>query len=308
VIETHTLKSSDNQTELNLLHWPIDKPKAIIQLIHGMAENIARYNDFALYLNGLGFAVIGHDHLGHGLSVNKQQPLYGYFGKAGAKNVITDIHRVKTWAKKRYPELPYFMMGHSMGSFALRNFLQDYPVDIQGAIFMGTGTSPVHLKFFLPLLKKLSQKRAESTAPMIDKLAFGGYSKKFPEKGNFNWLSKNQKNVANYEKDPLLGFTFTHNGFVTLFSLVQRANQKNWMQNLPLDFPLLIISGTDDPVGNFGKGPQKVYQKLKEAGLQHLDLQLLPGLRHEILLEEDYEKVYRLISQWLDKQLTSLTL
>ncbi|WP_251712624.1 alpha/beta fold hydrolase [Lactococcus ileimucosae] len=303
MIEQCTLTSSDKQTELNLLHWSLEKPKAVIQLIHGMAENIERYNDFALYLNSLGFVVVGHDHLGHGDSVNKQEPLYGYFGEEGLKNVVTDIHLVKTWAQKKYPELPYFMLGHSMGSFALRNFLQDYPVDIQGAVFMGTGTSPIHLNLLLPFIEKISQKRAKNVANTIDKLAFGNYSKKFPKKGNFNWLSKNQKNVASYEKNPLLGFTFTHNGFVTLFSLVKRANQKNWMQNIPADLPLLILSGTDDPVGNFGKGPQKVYQELEKAGFHHLDLQLFSGLRHEILFEDECEEVYHTIGQWLKKHL-----
>ncbi|MBL3715516.1 alpha/beta fold hydrolase [Lactococcus garvieae] len=299
MIEQCTLTSSDKQTELNLLHWSLEKPKAVIQLIHGMAEHIERYNDFALYLNSIGFAVVGHDHLGHGYSINKQEPVYGYFGEEGLKNVITDIHLVKNWAQQKYPELPYFMMGHSMGSFALRNFLQDYPVDIQGAIFMGTGTSPKHLNFLLPFIEKISQKRAKTVANIIDKLAFGNYSKKFPEKGNFNWLSKNQENVASYESNPLLGFTFTHNGFVTLFSLVKRANQKNWMRNMPTDLPILILSGTDDPVGNFGKGPQKVYQELKKAEFRHLDLQLFPRLRHEILFEDEYEEVYHSIGQWL---------
>lgn len=304
MFEQHTLQSNDNQTALNLLLWPHKEPKALIQLVHGMAENIARYNDFALYLNRLGFVVVGHDHLGHGLSVHKQKPLYGYFGESGTKTIIKDIQLVKRWAQTRYPDLPYFMMGHSMGSFALRNFLQDYPVDIQGVIFMGTGTSPIHLNVFLPLLQAICQRKPQAAAPIIDKLAFGSYSKKFPEKRNFNWLSKNQKNVANYEKSPLLGFTFTYNGFETLFSLVKRANQKDWMHNVPSDLPVLIISGADDPVGNFGRGPQKVYQTLKAAGFQDLELQLLPNLRHEILFEDEQLEVYQHISQWLSKKFT----
>ncbi|MDT2583802.1 alpha/beta hydrolase [Lactococcus petauri] len=303
MVEQYTLQSSDEKTELHLLYWPLEHPKALIQLIHGMAENIERYHAFALYLNSLGFAVVGHDHLGHGHSVQQQEPIYGYFGAAGPQNVTSDIYKVKTWAKEKHPTLPYFMMGHSMGSFALRNVLQDYPVDIQGAIFMGTGTSPLHLNFFLPFIKKISQKKPKVVAPLIDKLAFGNYSKKFPETGNFNWLSKNQRNVSSYENDPLLGFTFTRNGFATLFSLVHRANQKNWMHNMPTDLPILLISGADDPVGDWGKGPQKVYQKLQKAGFNHLKLQLFPELRHEILFETEYEEVYHTIGDWLMQHL-----
>lgn len=303
MVEQYTLQSSDEQTELHLLYWPLEHPKAVIQLIHGMAENIERYHAFTLYLNSLGFAVVGHDHLGHGHSVQQKEPLYGYFGTAGPQNVLSDIYKVKTWTKKKLPTLPYFMMGHSMGSFALRNVLQDYPVDIQGVIFMGTGTSPLHLNFFLPFIKKISQKKPKVVAPLIDKLAFGSYSKKFPEKGNFNWLSKNQSNVSSYENDPLLGFTFTRNGFATLFSLVHRANQKNWMYNMPADLPILIISGAADPVGDWGKGPQKVYKKLQKAGFKHLKLQLFPELRHEILFETEYEEVYHTIGDWLMRHL-----
>jgi alpha-beta hydrolase superfamily lysophospholipase len=303
MVEQYTLQSSDKQTDLHLLYWPIDYPKAIIQLVHGMAENIERYHAFALYLNSLGFAVVGHDHLGHGHSVRQNDPLYGYFGADGPKNVISDIYKVKTWTKEKHPKLPYFMMGHSMGSFALRNVLQDYPVDIQGAIFMGTGTSPLHLNFFLPFIKKISKKNSKAIAPLIDKLAFGSYSKKFPEAGNFNWLSKNQNNVSTYENDPLLGFTFTRNGFATLFSLVHRANQKNWMRNIPTTLPILIISGADDPVGDWGKGPQKVYHKLQKSGFNNLQLQLFPELRHEILFEAEHEEVYHTIGDWLMRHL-----
>jgi len=297
--EQFIITSNDQQTQLNVRHWPCPSPKAVVQLIHGMAEHIQRYDEFARFLNQLGFAVIGHDHLGHGESVQPSAPIYGFFGEQGPENVVTDIHQVKQWAVNRYPQLPYFMMGHSMGSFALRNYLQDYPVTVQGVIFMGTGTSPLPLTAALPFIKKMAEKQPKKPAPFIDKLAFGSFSKKFPEASSFNWLSKNQANVADYENDPLMGFVFTNNGFATLFSLVKRANQKNWYQAIPKELPILIISGAEDPVGDFSKGPAKIQKQLKHAGFQHVTLRLFPTLRHEILLETEKATVFQEIGHWL---------
>jgi len=160
--EQFILTSNDQQTQLNVRHWPCPSPKAVVQLIHGMAEHIQRYDEFARFLNQLGFTVIGHDHLGHGESVQPNAPIYGFFGEQGPENVVTDIHQVKQWAVNRYPQLPYFMMGHSMGSFALRNYLQDYPVTVQGVIFMGTGTSPLPLTAALPFIKKMAEKQPKN--------------------------------------------------------------------------------------------------------------------------------------------------
>lgn len=299
---TSIMRSSDEQTNLHVVCWkPEREPKAVIQIIHGMAEYIERYHEFAEYLNQQGYLVVGHDHLGHGQSVDSTAPQYGYFGEKAVPSILADIHQVRQRTKSSYPDLPYFMLGHSMGSFALRNYLQNHGEGLSGVILMGTGSKPAGLSLALPLVKCLSRKNGSKKNPMVDRLAFGSYSKKFPEPSSFNWLSKNQKNVAEYERDPLTGFIFTNNGFCTLFQLIEGANKKGWTDKLPKKLPILIVSGNQDPVGDFGKGIEKVHRELVMSGLGAVEVTLFPELRHEILLEEEKIEVYQVIEQWLSR-------
>lgn len=301
----NTFLSSDRKTTSHFICWETQgKAIGTVQIIHGMAEYIERYHDFAKYLNNLGFIVVGHDHLGHGKSVANDQPKYGYFAQSEPVSfILEDIDQIKEWLESNYPDLPHFMLGHSMGSFALRNYLQLYKSEISGAIFMGTGKSAAMLPVALSLTKGLNLSAPQKQNKWLDHMAFGSFSKQFPEKGSFNWLSKNQENVRRYEDDPLTGFTFTNNGFYTLFRLVAGANRNGWAQNIDQDLPILVISGEQDPVGDFGKGPRKVAKELDEAGIRAVSLVLFADLRHEILLEEEKNEVYKAIGHWLQKRL-----
>lgn len=301
-MEHLTFTSANGQTPLHVCFWTTKtKPIGVVQLIHGMTEYIERYHEFAKRLTDAGFVVIGHDHLGHGESVDPNEPIYGYFGDDGAHLMLEDIDQVKQWTQKKYPDLPYFMMGHSMGSFALRTYLQRYPVQIQGAIIMGTGTRPAALALGKPFVNRLAKTNPKKPAEWINNLAFGSFSKPFKEASSFSWLSKNPENIIRYEADPKLGFTFTFNGFATLFSLIESANQKNWMDDLPRTLPMLIVSGQEDPVGDFGKGPKKIAAELTKKGFHDVTLKLFPTLRHEILLEDEKE-VDEYIIEWIEKR------
>lgn len=301
----NTFLSSDQKTMSHFVCWePTCEAIGTVQIIHGMAEYIERYHDFARYLNDLGFVVVGHDHLGHGESVLHDQPKHGYFGKGEPVTfVLDDIHQVEEWIGENFPNLPHFMLGHSMGSFALRNYLQFYRSEISGAIFMGTGKNAAMLSLALFLTKGLNLTAPEKQNKWLDHMAFGSFSKHFPEESRFNWLSRNQENVKEYENDPLTGFTFTNNGFYTLFRLVDGANREGWAQNIDQDLPILVISGEQDPVGDFGKGPRKVAKELDEAGIKDVSLVLFAELRHEILLENEKTEVYKAIGAWLQKRL-----
>ncbi|MGG5341577.1 alpha/beta fold hydrolase [Enterococcus sp. AZ192] len=303
-MEHQTFLSADQKTDNHLIYWTTEKtPVATIQLIHGMAEYIERYHDFAVYLNDLGFIVVGHDHLGHGESISAEHSTHGYFGKGDSIGfVLEDIDQVNSWIAEKYPELPHFMLGHSMGSFALRTYLQEYNPQINGAIFMGTGQKAAMLPLALSLTGGLNKTFPKKINKKLDQLAFGSFNKHFPEPGFFNWLSKNQENVRRYEQDPLTGFTFTNNGFYTLFRLVDKANRKGWAENIEKNIPILVISGEQDPVGDFGKGPRKVAKELDQATID-VALVLFAELRHEILLEEEKKEVYKAISSWLQKKL-----
>lgn len=301
----NTFLSSDQKTMSHFICWePTCEAIGTVQIIHGMAEYIERYHDFARYSNDLGFVVVGHDHLGYGESVLHDQPKHGYFGKGEPVTfVLDDIHQVEEWIGENFPNLPHFMLGHSMGSFALRNYLQLYRSEISGAIFMGTGKNAAMLSLALSLTKGLNLTAPEKQNKWLDHMAFGSFSKQFPEESRFNWLSQNQENVKEYENDSLTGFTFTNNGFYTLFRLVDGANREGWAQNIDQDLPILVISGEQDPVGDFGKGPRKVAKELDEAGIKDVSLVLFAELRHEILLENEKTEVYKAIGAWLQKRL-----
>jgi alpha-beta hydrolase superfamily lysophospholipase len=305
-MEHRTFLSSNQQTTGHFVCWnAVSQPVAVVQIIHGMAEYIERYHEFAEYLNELGYIVVGHDHLGHGTAISKEQASYGYFSEEGpVQAILADIHQVKGWIDKAYPELPHVMLGHSMGSFALRNYLQLYRPKISGAILMGTGTKPTLLPLALSLTNYLNKRAPKKPNPWLDQLAFGSYSKHFPEAGRFNWLSKNQDNVRTYEKDAATGFTFTNNGFYALFRLVDGATRQGWAEKVAEDLPILIISGEQDPVGDFGKGPKKTAKELTEAGVTDVTLVLFETLRHELLFEKE-AAVYKALANWLGKNVNN---
>lgn len=296
-----TFISSDGTTKSHAIYWDrVSQPIATVQIVHGMAEYIARYADFAHYLNQLGFIVIGHDHLGHGDSLSADTAIQGFMSKGNSPHhILEDIDKVNHLVEEHYPNLPHFILGHSMGSFSVRAYLQKFKNNFVGAIFMGTGQRPQFINQITTVTKFLNHIAPTKTNKSIDKIAFSSYSKHFPENSSFNWLSKNQLNVKNYENDPNTGFIFTNNGFNTLFQLISKATSKNWSDQLNKSLPVLIVSGKDDPVGDYGKGPLFVKKELLKSGVQDVSLFLFDTLRHEILFEDTKEDVYKTIANWL---------
>lgn len=304
----YTMPSTDQQTQLNVVSWQNpdkQQPVAILQIVHGMAEYIERYDAFASYLTKANILVVGHDHLGHGDSVNQNNPLYGYFSKKdGPRVLVEDVYTVTNAIQKNYPDVPYFILGHSMGSFVLRNYLKKYGDLVSGAIIMGTGGPRPELNLVLPLLHSLNQVAPKKENKTIDQLAFGSYANAFDENfSSFDWLSKNPDNVLNYIEDPKLGFVFTNNAFWTLFTLIKQATQKDWMTPIPTTLPILLVSGEEDPVGQMGKGPRKVAKELSEHGFTDVSLRLYAQLRHEILNEIEAPFIYADLLEWLKKRI-----
>lgn len=192
-----------------------------------------------------------------------------------------------------------------MGSFVLRNFLKDHSQEVDGAIIMGTGGKRFGLAACLPFLNLLNKLAPEKPNKFIDNLAFGSYANNFKDSTRaFDWLSVNKQNVTDYIEDPLLGFTFTNNGFYTLFSLINGATKRGWFRTIRHDLPTLIISGRDDPVGQMGKGPNSVTKELVEDNFSNVSLKLLPELRHEVLNESNKTEVYQILLNWLNQQLS----
>lgn len=303
-MEKHfNFSSSDKKTTIHAVEWTTrNKPKAILQIAHGMAEHIMRYDYFARYLNKNGILVCGNDHIGHGKSAASEDDL-GYFTpEDGHFKVVDDMHKLNQLEKKKYPGVPYFLLGHSMGSFMAREYCMRYGKTINGAIIMGTGQQPKALLGFVKLLcsgqAKLKGWHYRSTS--INKMAFGAYNKRFqPIKTGNEWLTKNVEIQKVYKDDPLSGYTFTLNGFYNLFDVMSYVENNANISKVPKKLPILIVSGQDDPVGSYGKGPLLVRDGFKNAGVRDVNMKLYENDRHEILNEDNQIEVFDDIIKWI---------
>lgn len=304
-----TYLSNDGKTNIHAVEWRPESGeiKAVLQIVHGMVEFIDRYEEFAQYLTERGFVVVGHDHLGHGASILSKKE-YGFFSeKKGNAAVLKDIRHLKNLTEKRFGDLPYYMLGHSMGSFLLRQYLCLWGKKLDGAIIMGTGTKPV------PVLKAgrgLCRGMAaifgwRHRSILIDRMAFGGYNKHFkPARTTADWLTKDTKIVDRYLADERCTFRFTLNGYYNLFYSMEMASVKNNLTRMPKDLPVLFVSGREDPVGDFGTGVKLVKRRFQEAGMEKVTLKLYDTDRHEVLNETNRSAVYEDLYNWLSEELT----
>lgn len=299
--------SRDGVTAIHAVEWvPEGEIRAVLQICHGMTEYINRYDEFAQFLNKQGIYVTGHDHLGHGESVQGDD-YYGYFHeKKGNQYVIGDIHKLREITQRKYPETPYFMLGHSMGSFLLRQYLTMYGKGLSGAVIMGTGyhSAPV-LDAGLLMCRVIALfKGWRYRSKFINDLSFGGYNKNFRNDATgATWLSANVENCERYAKDPLCTFMFTVNGYYQMFKGLKVLVKKGSVEKIPKELPILFAAGMDDPVGNFGKSVRRVYGKYRAAGIQDVKIKLYKGDRHEILNETDRQQVYADLYRWMRKRI-----
>lgn len=291
--------SRDGVTKIHAIEWiPEGEVTAVLQMCHGMVEYIDRYHEFADFLTKHGVYVVGHDHLGHGKSVVSQEKLGFFHETDGNAYVIADIQQLRMQTAKKYPGVPYFIMGHSMGSFLVRQYLGLYSGGLSGAIIMGTGEQPSLVVNAGKLVCKIiaAIKGWDYRSKFVNNLAVGAYEKKM----GAAWLSKNPENVKKYHEDPLCGFVFTVNAYYHMFSGIAKMNQQEKEGKVAKSLPLLFVAGKDDPVGNYGKGVENVYNKYKKCGYQDVQLKLYEEDRHEILNEEDKDVVFQDILTWLE--------
>ncbi|MFA5468489.1 MAG: alpha/beta hydrolase [Sphaerochaetaceae bacterium] len=300
-MKTLKLKLSDGK-ELTYREWlPEGEVKGVILILHGMAEHGARYADFAKYLNSLGYGVYVPDHRGHGLTAEEGE--LGYFApKNGWQRVVEDAYELAQKITEDYPKSKLYLFGHSMGSFLARDLITQHPKLFKAVILSGTGAS----QGFLGVIGKgIAKTKAlfnggRKRDKLLDKLSFGSFSTAFkPIKTKFDWLSRDEKMVKAYIDDPLCGFVCTSQFFVDLLEGVKRANDPRLMANIPKNFPIYLISGSEDPVGDFGKGVEKVLQLYKNAGLKRVKMELIEDARHEVLNETNRKEVYKVVGEWL---------
>ncbi len=302
--------SRDGKSSIHGVRWMPDKgeagAKGIIQIVHGMEEYVGRYEDFAEYMTSNGFIVTGEDHLGHGGSVTEGQTK-GYFCEQDPATVLVrDVHRLKKITQEKFPGLPMILMGHSMGSFIVRNYIYRYGTGIRMAIIMGTGQPGLGAVNAGVALAKLTAlfKGPKCIPALVTKISFGGYTARIPNpRTPYDWLSVNEKNVDDYIADPDCGFGFTAGGYLGMFELIKRMEKDVNIDAVPKDLPLLFVSGEEDPVGEYGEGVKAASETYKAAGLRDITVKLYPGDRHEILNEDNKQTVKEDILEWITERL-----
>lgn len=299
------IPSADGVHKLHVILWePDTEVKAVVQISHGMIEMIERYEDFALFLNQHGYAVIGNDHLGHGLTAGNNSDL-GYFCPRNmSATVVADLHRVTKCAKKKYKNKPYFIFGHSMGSFMARRYLMTYGMDVDGAVLCGTGVKSnlilVSGKIVSNALRLIFGDRFRSR--LLKMNAFSTYQRRIPHpRTQSDWLTRDVDVVDFCLSNKYCNYIFTVNGYRTLFDVLSFIQNRKHIDRIPRELPILLLSGEQDPVGNYGKGVKKVYASYKKAGIKDVTMKLYPDDRHELLNELDKDEVYQDVLRWLTK-------
>ena len=306
--EEYYFPSADGESSIHGIRWlPDGKPTAVLQIVHGMVEYVGRYEEFAAFLCENGFAVFGHDHVGHGLSAADESRLGLMKGLHPSDTMVGDVYSNYLLGKKLWPELPFFILGHSMGSYMLRKFLSvkaDSLQGLSGAIVMGTGQEPlltVNAGLFLVDVLKLF-KGPDHRSPFIRDMTYSASYKRYDCCGkdySRSWLSKNLPNVEKYYHDPFCTYLFSLNGYRGLIESTKFDAQQKNVEKMPKELPVLLVSGAEDPVGALGEGVKKVYASFRKAGLSDVSMKLYEGDRHEILNELDRTEVYSDLLKWM---------
>lgn len=283
------------------LWLPEGQPRAVVQIIHGIAEHIGRYDHFARFLTERGFAVCADDHMGHGLSV-ESGGVFGYFS-GGWMAAVRDERSLFEEMKKRFPAVPYFMLGHSMGSFLLRTYLYTYPGELTGAIISGTGWQPELALSAGLALCRLEQLRIGETgrSKLLKELMFGAYNKKFsPNRTPNDWICSDEAVVDAYTEDSLCGFDATVGLTRDMLTGISMNQKKENLAKMDKTLPVLFVSGMQDPVGAMGEGVLRTIDAFKRAGLTNVTIRLYPEGRHEMLNETNRTEVYADVLSWLE--------
>ena len=285
--------------KLSLAVFPVEKPKAVLQMVHGMQEHKERYYSFIEYLNKNGYAVVISDMRGHG----EDAPNLGHIAdKKGEKILIEDQNRIYNYIKENFKDVPVYLFGHSMGSIISRVLLQESSANYKKVILSGyvapNPASPVAV-LLGNIVKCFGAKKYSK---LLANLALGPYSKAVKDrKTELDWLSANEENVQNYINDPLCGFPFTNGSFSALFHLLNAMGKAKKYVNVNKELPFLLAGGEDDPCTAGEKGRANSKKVLEKAGFVNFEVATFKGMRHEILNELDKEQVYKTMLEFLNK-------
>ena len=275
--------------------------RAVLQLSHGMCEYVRRYEPMAQFYAAHGIALAGNDHLGHGDTARPGE--LGFYGTPGGRRyLVQDLHTMNALLHQKFPGLPVFLYGHSMGSFYARWYAEQWPATIRGLVLSGTrgpGLLNQLGQVLATIVAAVRGDRAVSQA--FVQLNLGSYCKRIPGATSRNaWISRDDAVVQAYDADPLCTFPFTVGTYREMLATLNHVNRKQWAQALDKDLPVLLIAGDADPVGDYGAGVRKVWAMLGDAGVRDLTCQIWEGARHELHNETNRQEVFDYVLTWLD--------
>lgn len=300
---TEFFYDSQGEGRIHACRWtPEGEIRGVVQLVHGIAEHTLRYDGFARYLNSLGFLVTAEDHMGHGKSMVTQ----GYFA-GGWFTAVEDTVRLLNMTREEFPGKPYFLFGHSMGSFITRTILEKHPeLPLAGAVICGTGWMPAAvLAVGETVCRGVCRKKGErEPSEALEKLVFGGYNKRVEHpRTAFDWLSRDNASVDAYIGDPLCGFTASAGLLRDMLGGIRYNQKPENLRAMNRELPVFFIAGGDDPVGSYGSGVRRAAEAFRKAGMKDVSLRIYPLCRHEILNEINREEIYEDVAQWLEKHM-----
>lgn len=305
--ELFTVTGADGMTLPGILWLPEEKPAAVLQITHGMTEHIGRYTALAEMLTGQQIAVAGTDLRGHGK--NPGNPECASFGEGGWEKALADMHQLYGFLAEKVPGVPHFHLGFSLGSFLLREYLNRYDDPAAGAVIMGTGDQPGAVLALIKGIVKGQIRKAgfDGTTPLVRKLSFDTYNQKFrPNHTPSDWLCADETELDLYRTDPLCRRDISAGLFYQLLDAMHRTGGKDAYENWNRQMPVLLLSGDRDPVGDFGKGVNRVYRAMEKAGCTQAVMRLFPGARHDLLHEEASgcgEQARKLLADWISENI-----
>ena len=290
--------------KIHACRWlPEGEVKGIVQFVHGIAEYVERYDDFANFLNSRGYLVVAEDHMGHGKSICDVTPMGCFAG--GWHTAVKDTYRLLKRTMEEFPGVPYILFGHSMGSFMARTILARHPNSgISGAVICGTAWMPGSVIGAGKSLASLICKKNGEQHPskLLQGMMFGGYNKKIEHPRTVcDWLTRDQKIVDDYVADPLCGFIPSAALVRDMMTGLQYIQDSQNLDAMDKNLPVFFIAGGDDPVGGYGAGVRQAAAEFQKHGMKQVDVKIYPLCRHEIHNEINRQEVYEDVANWIEK-------
>ena len=297
------MQMSDGHVVFTKKYEPVDTCIGHIHILHGMAEHSGRYEQFARVLCAEGYVVTTHDHRGHGITAKRNGKLGFFAEQDGFHRVVEDVYEIVCKLHAPYQDVPFILFGHSMGSFIARRFIQVHGELVDRVILCGTGAvSTIHRIGHYVALSLAKQFGKDAESPLLNDLSFGHYNKQFPDaKTDFDWICSVDAVVQKFIEDPYCGFIPTNQFFVDLTQGMKELNKKTEIEKIKKNVPILLVSGTKDPVGEQGEGVYHVAEQYHSVGLEDVTVYLFEDMRHEILNEANQQMVYQVLLRWLNQ-------